>query len=98
MIPPLSQDPDGALLDTTDLIPENLSRLIPEVKEKDDKTSEEPQPGTGASFRFLSIKTFDLSSVKLIFVDTQAGLPYTSGKLLTDQCADFVPGNLGAEN
>ena len=49
--PATSQDPEGALLESGDLIPEQMSRLLPEVG--DDKTpEEEAQPGTGASFRF----------------------------------------------
>ncbi|CAL1152887.1 unnamed protein product [Cladocopium goreaui] len=46
------EDPEGALLESGDLIPEQMSRLLPEVG--DDKTpEEEAQPGTGASFRLV---------------------------------------------
>lgn len=48
---PCCQDPEGALLEESDLIAEGMSRLIPEVKETDDKSAEEAQPGTGASFK-----------------------------------------------
>ena len=44
------QDHDGALLDAGDVIPEKMSKLLPEVK--DEKGEDEAQPGTGASFRF----------------------------------------------
>ena len=44
------QDHDGALLDAGDMIPERMSKLLPEVK--DEKGEDEAQPGTGASFRF----------------------------------------------
>ena len=44
------QDQDGALLDAGDMIPEKMSKLLPEVK--DEKGEDEAQPGTGASFRF----------------------------------------------
>ncbi|CAL1171873.1 unnamed protein product [Cladocopium goreaui] len=49
------EDHDGALLDAGDVIPEKMSKLLPEVK--DEKGEDEAQPGTGASFRIL--KTLD---------------------------------------
>lgn len=52
-VPAAFQDPNGSLLDSGDLIPDQMSRLIPEIRDKDEKCEEEAQPGTGASFRFL---------------------------------------------
>ena len=50
---PCWQDAEGALLEESDLVPEGMARLLPEVKEQDDKSQEEAQPGTGASFKLL---------------------------------------------
>lgn len=49
------QDPDGALFDN-DLIPAGMSRLLPEAEEM---AVDEAQPGTGSSFRLLSIYVID---------------------------------------
>ena len=46
------EDPDGALLDGSDLIPDRMSRLLPEAEEM---AADEAQPGTGSSFRLLSL-------------------------------------------
>lgn len=49
----ICQDPEGALLDDEGLIPDRMSKLLPEV---DDKAAGEGtvQPGTGASFKCMS--------------------------------------------
>ena len=64
---PCCQDPEGALLEESDLIPEGMSRLIPEVKETDDKSAEEAQPGTGASFK-LPCEIFIYIYIYLIYI------------------------------
>lgn len=65
------EDHDGALLDAGDVIPEKMSKLLPEVK--DEKGEDEAQPGTGASFRLVFPTLQENSSplsVMTLFLET----------------------------
>ena len=106
-LPPApTQDPEGALLESGDLIPEQMSRLLPEVG--DDKTpEEEAQPGTGASFRFPNciINHFKRvlrgthNTFKIyvhVFILPKVGVPNAPAEFVTLERHDGFHGNSGA--
>lgn len=88
------------MLDQSDLIPDHMSKLIPEVK--DDKMQEEAQPGTGASFRYpISIMIFAYAKTLLELLSifmwnlsmSKVGVSDPSSELITAECHDDILGN-----
>ena len=74
-----------------------MTRLLPEVKDKDDKT-EEAQPGTGASFRFPCCSN-RLGSLPILNMHclSEVGFSFDPGKLVLAERDYSLLGNLGAE-